>query len=1170
MKNLIKPQFQAGGALLESSFYVQRPADHELFQTLLKGEYCYVLAPKQIGKSSLRLRTENSLKQQGVLCASVDLQRIGINDVSAESWFYSSLRQITQELPWAINLSDFWEKNNDLTAVERWQIFFEQEVLSRTDKPFVVFVDEVDLFLLLDFSDDFFSIVRAMSNDRASNPIFERLTFCLLGTASPNELIKNKTRIAFNIGTSIPLEDFTKDEARAFLPGLEGLGGNAQAFLNSILQWTDGHPYMTQKICEALIEKRLCNENTKTEKELVDNTVNALFFEPVNGHNSVDENLLYAENHFEKDNITEKSSLMLQLYKRLWTREQVPFERNDHIQLALRLTGMAALRKGTGGNCLKVRNEIFAKYFNQDWIRKIEANRYLTAPLRIWLDAGRKDDSVLRGAALEEALMWSESRGDLTNDEMKFLTASKRVADAEKMERQQAKDRDRYIRRLRLGAIGLSLLSIFLIAVSIYAWNVSKRLKEEVKAKINSFNNLEKAQGDLTQVTINLREAEEREEIINNRLKTTKSIIKEKEGIIRKKEDLIKEMEPKVNEAIKIKNELATLKPELINARNEIKNKDTKVKELADKAQKANDIFNKASEDLTAAQINLQIANETINVLKSQKQQLEGERNKTLQETELAIQEFKQKIADQQKELSRINDLINTAKTELANEVEKKIQSPDPKDFTQGIILAADAVRLNPSPEALNLFKNGLDLLPSVLMPANISYEGPVQSIASSSNNEYLATTGKSRVLSIRNYLSQKETDQLRFSEDIIKVASSLDGIYFATLRKKNIDLWGWADHKAIKKELIPSRNARDEVMAVAFSAKGEYIAAAIKNQKPKIWATASGTEIPLGQNLPQLSDSSGVVAISSEGNSLAIAFDKSAKIYDWTTGQLKYEKSHGASINSTAFSPDGKYFVTAGEDGIAKIWPLSNQQEPVTVSHADKLTAITFSPNGKFLATASEDNSARIWESSTGHQIFRIPYAHTVYTLTFSPDSRYLIVGDKGDKNGHVRIWDISRSVLDKGKLANFDAEQLLTTACQRLLTELEQYSRLNCPKVETPKPLREKDVLPENDPNASIRIKLISNLFDKNKNTRQDAVATLSREWLEDEKLVPELLAYAYQNKDNSKGIINVLFLIEKVAPQTLKKHQEKLTDFFATVEGNGSETRSDIQKIRKRLNP
>ena len=77
----------------------------------------------------------------------------------------------------------------------------------------MVFVDEIDTTLRLGFTDDFFASIRYLYNERASNKNLARLSFVLLGVASPGDLMKDTERTPFNIGQRVDLNDFTEDEA---------------------------------------------------------------------------------------------------------------------------------------------------------------------------------------------------------------------------------------------------------------------------------------------------------------------------------------------------------------------------------------------------------------------------------------------------------------------------------------------------------------------------------------------------------------------------------------------------------------------------------------------------------------------------------------------------------------------------------------------------------------------------------------------------------------------------------------------------------------------------------------------------------------------------------------------------------------------------------------------
>lgn len=86
-----------------------------------------------------------------------------------------------------------------------------------------------------------------MNNERTFEDAYQRLTFCLLGVATPNELIKDRRTTPYNVGRTLELRDFDAERddltplALALNPDLE----TGQALLARVLHWTGRHPYLT-------------------------------------------------------------------------------------------------------------------------------------------------------------------------------------------------------------------------------------------------------------------------------------------------------------------------------------------------------------------------------------------------------------------------------------------------------------------------------------------------------------------------------------------------------------------------------------------------------------------------------------------------------------------------------------------------------------------------------------------------------------------------------------------------------------------------------------------------------------------------------------------------------------------------------------------------------------
>lgn len=426
------PRFQSGGPIRAGgALYVERPADQQLLAQLEQGELCYILAPRQIGKTSLRVRTAHQLRARGLRCAAIDLSQIGRSS-GEDAWYSGLVHEISRELDLPEDLAErFWLSNRRHSPVHRLGRFLREEVLEREQGSIVVFLDEIEQVRALPFSaDDFFAALRAAHNKRADDPEFRRLTFCLLGVAAPGELIKNPLLTPFNIGQGLRLEDFTPAQARAFLPGLLGAEDDPQALLDLVLEWTDGHPYMTQRICKELIEQG----DRSPPQERVERAVLKTF---IRSGRTQDQNLQWAERYFASRPDTEKP-MLLSLYQRLLAGESVPVEEADPTQIQLQLAGMIAARGGR----LRVRNQIYANVFDERWVAERDHELRWIRPMERWKENGRTSIYLLRGQDLEKYRGWAQENVErMGPEQLQFLIASLEEArNQEERQHQQARE----------------------------------------------------------------------------------------------------------------------------------------------------------------------------------------------------------------------------------------------------------------------------------------------------------------------------------------------------------------------------------------------------------------------------------------------------------------------------------------------------------------------------------------------------------------------------------------------------------------------------------------------------------------------------------------------------------------------------------------------------------
>jgi WD40 repeat protein len=116
---------------------------------------------------------------------------------------------------------------------------------------------------------------------------------------------------------------------------------------------------------------------------------------------------------------------------------------------------------------------------------------------------------------------------------------------------------------------------------------------------------------------------------------------------------------------------------------------------------------------------------------------------------------------------------------------------------------------------------------------------------------------------------------------------------------------------------------------------------------------------------------------------------------------------NHREPLRAAAFSPDGEWIVTAGQDNTARIWNArTGQLRCPPLTHAHWVTVARFSHDGERVVTASSDRTARIWDARTGQPLME-PMRHEgpLDYLDLSSDGKWLVTASRA--TNIVRLWD-------------------------------------------------------------------------------------------------------------------------------------------------------------------
>jgi WD40 repeat protein len=223
-------------------------------------------------------------------------------------------------------------------------------------------------------------------------------------------------------------------------------------------------------------------------------------------------------------------------------------------------------------------------------------------------------------------------------------------------------------------------------------------------------------------------------------------------------------------------------------------------------------------------------------------------------------------------------------------------------------------------------------------------------------------------------------------------------------------------------------------VPSFAFSPDGQTLASSGYETAIRLWEPATGKSIgvlKIPDTVRPSAHSDRVISLASDWIFVCVAFSPDGKtlasgtepsrtvvrtdpnrnpliLWDMAKGKITASlPGHTASIDSVAFSPDGKSVASGSSDQTIRLWDMATgKHTAILKGHTSSIKSVAFSPDGKTLASGSHDTTVRLWETATGKEI-RVLDAHhsSVTSLAFSPDGQTLA---SGSSDNTIELWDV------------------------------------------------------------------------------------------------------------------------------------------------------------------